>query len=328
MSIKTLKFLFGLDLMKFSVVADGGGSDDDKDGDDKVDDGSDFTPTGDDKDDSTKDDKSGDKADDDKDDADADKDKDADKSDDKDKDKDKGKDDDADDKTPALMVPKSRLDFKNRRIKALEDELEESRNAVTGQTDQQEEKTFEATLADLNADLTKAHVDSDMEKAGEIQAHIQTLMVERIDSIAAYTHDSATSDATDQIKLDSMIDALEAKHTILDEAHKDFDQELSDEVLDMYDTLSNSGKYSKPDALARSVELIMGPNINIEGAPGGRKTDIDKNIADAEKTAPRNDGKDSDEAGVGNDLQPSKLSDAEFEALPEETKSRLRGDIL
>lgn len=316
MSIEKLLQLMCMFPLKLAFGPDDEGGDAD-DGDDGEDDGSDFEGTADDKDEDKDDDKSGDK---DKDDADADKDKGDDKSDDKDA------KDDEDDKSAALMVPKSRLDFKNRRIKALEEELETSR-AITPVTDKQEEKTFETTLADLNIDLTKAHVDQDMEAAGAIQTKIQSLMVERIDAMAQSTQVNATADATEQIKLDSMIDALEAKHTILDETHEDFDQELSDEVLDMYDTLSQSGKYSNADALARSVELIVG--VDVDGSPtGGRGTDIDKNIKNAGKTAPKNDGKDSDQGGVGTDLDGSKLSEAEFEALPEETKSRLRGDIL
>lgn len=234
------------------------------------------------------------------------------------------------------MIPKSRLDFKNEKLKQTTAKLEDLQAQLNtykkGEETQEPASTIESLLADINTEIAEAVENQDGAKVAQLQAASQELLMEHMRGVAEQTSTAASSASTEQLRLDDMIDALEAKHGVLDQNSDDFDADISEEVVDMYETFVLSGKYNRPDAMAKAVKSILGDDIkkDLEISEGKRVTNIDKNLKAAGQNPPDTDkaGMDSDKAGVGEVLDSSKLSDAEFNALPESTKARMRGDFL
>ncbi len=255
------------------------------------------------------------------------------------------KDTDADAKGKEPVIPKHRFDYKNRklkeaqdRVKELESLLEKSKEGREDADKTEKEKDIEEELEDLNKQFNDALKDDDVDKQREINRQIQQKLVQQIKQIkeaASIDPSDIRKQVIDSLSMNEMIDAVEAKFSVLNEDSKDFDPDLSDEILDMFDTLNGSGKYdSSAMALARAVELIMGePVVGEESKEekGSRstKTNIDKNLETAKKQPPSVEkAKNSEEGGLKDNIEASKLSEEEFDALPESTKKRMRGDFV
>ncbi len=255
----------------------------------------------------------------------------------------KDADEDASGKDP--LIPKHRFDYKNRKLKEAQTRVQELEKLLAeskeGRTEDKtpKEKDLEEEIEELNKKYADALKDDDVDAQREINSEIQKKLVQQIKQIkeaASIDPSDIRKQVIDSLSMNEMIDAVEAKFSVLNEDSKDFDPDLSEEILDMFDTLNNSGKYeSSAMALARSVELIMGEPVVAEEAAdkdaGKRstKTNIDKNLETAKKQPPAADKvKNSESGGLKDDVETSKLSEEEFDALPESTKKRLRGDFV
>lgn len=317
--------------------------DDGSDNGGAVDRGDEFDPLGaegvDDKaDDSAADDSA---ADDDKD-ADDDDAADDDKADDKEDDDlppKKAKKDDGDDGKARrqIRVPKARLDQEIAARKALEQRLAD----LTKQSKKEAEDTTSASLdreiAELENKYDELLADGETKKANEIMRAIRAKERQAVELRSEQKSERARVQAVEQIRLDTLIEKLEADFPALDPDATDYDQEAVDEVMLLRGGFEKQGMTST-DALARAVKYVLGTPAKKaaadepkKGLGDGRRQSQTKKNLDAEKRIPgRVDrvGVDSDRRGENRSQDVTNMSEEEFNSLPESTKARLRGDLV
>jgi hypothetical protein len=232
-----------------------------------------------------------------------------------------------------IMVPKARLDAKSRQMDAMRvrlNELEAAQRAPVAAV--VPAVPIEKQLEDIYTQVAAARKDNKPDEEAALQTKAAVLLARHIDGLKIPEPQDAkvlAKQVQDGIRLDSVIDTIEARNTKLNPDHADFDEGLSSEIMDMYDTFLRSEKYSAPDALVRAYEIVTGQGMNA-AAVVPRTTNVDANLSAALGQGPDlgNAGLASDKAGLGVGALPSKLTDDEIAALPDDTRRRLRGDFL
>lgn len=331
----------------------GGASGADTDADDGgADRGDDFTPTDDESDDDTgadegaadesqeRDEKGRFKA---KDDADADA-KDA---DDKGE-ADKGHEDKKHDKKAEPRIPKARfdeaVDRERRRAQEAQKRAEEAeRRLAELSKDDGTPQKIDAEIEALEEKLDEAIADGNKDSAKAIRADIRKKQGELVELRAAARAKQATATAVAQVRYDSLVSQIERDFPQVNPDSEEFDQDLAEDVLDLKEAYEAKGLSSEA-ALVKAKKYILDPlkrspkkdeddeaDADEEDAAAARKAAAVKKAADAAAKQPassKHAGKDSDKAGGGHEGNVSKMSEEEWDALPEATKKRLRGDSL
>jgi hypothetical protein len=179
----------------------------------------------------------------------------------------------------------------------------------------------------------------------------------RIESAATSARDRAI--AVEQVRLDMLIDSLEEKYPQLVEGNDEYDEGLVEEISDLRSAFEAKGLASS-DALKKAVKYALrdagtgssGAQIDRdveaaakdadkaadkaadkgkkEAAAAARKAEaVRRNLATAGKQPAdlnKTPGLDSHKAGGGGTDSVSKMTEEDFDALPEATKRKLRGD--
>ena len=192
--------------------------------------------------------------------------------------------------------------------------------------------TYDDQLAELDKQIELARADNDVDKVIELNKQQRNIERQMYEEIASNSSTSAGEAAREQIRLDAVIDDLESQYSFLREDSKDFDEDLINEILDLQDGYLRSGKYTPSQAMRRAASVLIPAPSKDSDAGDKRRTNVSKNLDAAKKSAPdMNDtGENSDKGGDihGDPGQVQNMSIEEFDALPEETKKRLRGDSI
>lgn len=240
-------------------------------------------------------------------------------------------------------VPKARFDDAVGKERAAR-EAAEARAAELAARLKQEEKSadvekMEADIEKLEQQHTKLLLDGESEKASQVMKQIRH--AER--QIAKMESDEkagvAVNQAVEQVRMEAAIAKLESEYTVFNPDSGDFDQDLIDMVLDKQARLIQVDRMSPSKALLTAAAAIMKKFTPVESAPenkglaaakgSDRKAEqVAKNLDTAKRQpASMKAGKDSDKAGE--DIPTvAGMTMTEFNALPESTKSKLRGDTL
>jgi hypothetical protein len=248
-----------------------------------------------------------------------------------------------DDAPPPVLIPKSRYDFKAAQAKEAMKRAAELEAKLRTYEQQREparkEPDFDAQLSDVNAQIAAARKDGDMEKVVELMDRKHELQIQ---SLRAQTPaatqvdpDLLTQQAIDNIRVDDLIDQLEEQFSFLVPENEDYDEDIVSEILDVRTALEARG-YSRYDSMQRAAQYVLGASSRVAHAAeapaaGPRKTDRSKNIDAARRIPPNvaNAGMPSDAAGMTDDLPSvSKLSEKDFEALPDSVRRKMRGDFI
>ena len=138
--------------------------------------------------------------------------------------------------------------------------------------------------------------------------------------------------SAETIQLQAKAVELATKFPELDETHKDFDQVKTQEVLDLRDAFMTQG-HAPADALQKAADYIVQPSV-VEDVTSDTKVEkkvqekkkvanTNKKLEASESQPPAMKGKNKVDKKIDIDL----LSADEFDALPEETVRRMRGDF-
>jgi hypothetical protein len=244
------------------------------------------------------------------------------------------------------MIPKTRFDEQLGKERAGREaaerraaELEASIGKVQRNLD------VEKAVADVAA-LRKAEraalLDGNEDKAAELSSQADNLNRQIAIAESGHLTGQAKDQALEDIRMEMTVERMEEKYPQLVAGSEDYDQELVDDILDKQDGLIRRERLSPSKALARAVEYIMDrtkPAASDEKVGlGAAKTSEDRKAAAVAKNldaAARQPGKtsaaglDSDKAGKTTDVPNAKDMSAEaYNALPEETRARMRGDII
>ena len=241
--------------------------------------------------------------------------------------------DEADDDKSEHMIPKSRYDSAATRARTAEErnaELETENASLRTTTKDPATPDIDTQLTDLDRKIEEARADNNIDQVVALGKEQRALEREFNQEVATSTSTAAGKAAREQIQLDAVVDDLEATHDFLNEDHEDFDQAVIGEILDIQQGLVLTGKYSPAQAMRKASKLVI-----IE-TPAGEKpdpkvTNIKKNLETAKKIPPDNKdkGENSDKAGDIEDASAvSEMTMEEFDAIPESTIKRLRGDAI
>ena len=249
-------------------------------------------------------------------------------------------------------IPKSRFDeavnkereareAAERRAAELERRLNESARSIQ---DNQITEELEAQIVALEQKHAELLLDGDSAKAAAVMKEIR--MAERqIATSQAETRAAArTAQTLEAERMEATIARVEADYPEFNPESDSFDEDLVQLVLAKQRSLISTEGLSPSRAMdkaARDVAERFLKKTEPEPEPKGlaaakaqdnRKQEAIKRALDTQSKQPssmKDAGLDSDKMGQSRDLPDiTKLTAEEFDALPEATKSRLRGDTL
>jgi hypothetical protein len=235
-------------------------------------------------------------------------------------------------KQKSPMVPKSRLDEVLAKQKALQKQLDE-------QAAQQAQAQAEAPQYDFDAkelEYQQLVLDMEPEKASALrqeirQAEKETMMFEMQQQMGQTVQQSQEA-----VQLQTTAQVIQDQYPVLDENSADYNEGKANEVVELRDAFIIQG-YQASDALTKATSYVMKasepvaqeapqPKSNVETIQKKKTATVKKKIEASQAQPPELKGQGNSERGEGT-LDVNALSEDEFNALPEETLRRLRGDF-
>jgi len=206
-------------------------------------------------------------------------------------------------------------------------------------------------LNQLNRDLAQATANLKTDDILRLQGEIQTKMFDLSDAkleafkaslpapaepqapAAGPDANAIVTEAQARMAYSAAVEAVEAAYPQLNvDDEKNFNQAAAEEVTILRDAYLAAGRVSDGvEALEEAVSIVAAKYgfAAPAPAPAGRQTNVQRNVDVANRQPPdlESVGHDSNMSGAQSSLPDiTKLSDEEFDALPEETKARMRGD--
>jgi len=238
-------------------------------------------------------------------------------------------------KPKAPMVPKSRLDEVLAKNKKMQKQLNDIQQ-------QEAEAAAEAPKYDFavkEAEYQQLILDGESAKAVDLRSEIRKAEKEQLMFEVNQQMGQTVQRSQAEQELQAKAAEIATTFSILDENSADFNQELTQEVLELRDAFITQG-YAPSDSLARATEYTLAAkkpellkpaeakaatqtkNLNEKR----QKTTVKKKMAAAKAQPPKLKGEGASKHG---DSSPdiNVLSDDEFGALPEDTLKRMRGDF-
>jgi hypothetical protein len=229
------------------------------------------------------------------------------------------------------------------RVKALEDEI----TRLKGSKSEAETKELDTKLDDLYEKVEQARGLGKTQEAAKIQREIDTIN-RQLSSAAASTEAAQVALAAARAaQYDSFVEAVELKFPELNPESEHYDEDMAEEVRDLTSAYIAKGMpevaalkkamvyiYRDEDVLKNGTaasyekkeEKVAPKNDKKEKVAAERKN-VAGRVATANKTPPR-----TEDAGRNNGtdvkIDVTKMSDDDWDKLPESTKARMRGDFL
>ena len=245
-------------------------------------------------------------------------------------------------------IPKARFDSavqkERERAETAERLLAEATRANNQIQRNADVSQLEAKVQELRAAERKATIDNDEERAAQLSSEADRLNRQIAIQQAGDMTVAAKDAALESMRMELAVENIETNYPQLDENSEEFDQDLTDDVLDKQRGYMERERLSPSKALLKAVKYVMGrqaPAAATEPAKTGlsaaskgqdrKAAAVAKNL-DAAARQPASTkpvGADSDKHGQTKDLpEASQMTFAEFSALPDATKSKMRGDFV
>jgi len=235
------------------------------------------------------------------------------------------------------MVPKARLDEVLAKQKALQKQLDE----VTAANEKAEEAPDAYDFDAKEVEYQNMVLDGESEKAVALRREIRKAEKAELEY-------EMRQEMSQTVQQDRQMTALQQAATAMEDAYPEFNrnsesfnQELTDEVVELRDAFIIKG-YEAVDALSKAVNFVVKDNALDAPATEGsalaakaksvdemakKRAQVSKKLKAAEAQPPELPG-ESASRGDSKGLDLSTMTEDEFNALPEATLKRLRGDIL
>ena len=242
------------------------------------------------------------------------------------------------DKKKSPMVPKSRLDEVLAKQKALQKQLNE-------QSEKKAEVLTEAPEYDFNVkevEYQQLVLDGEADKASSLRSEIRIAERSQMMFEVQQQMGQTVQQSQEVMNLQTAAKELETAYPILDENSQDFDVDIQKEVIDLRDAFVVQG-YDAADALKKAATYTLAVKApqtlqvvedgDVTSTPETdalnikkKKATVQKKMQAADSQPPELKGQSNSERGESN-LDLTALSEDEFNALPDETLRRLRGDF-
>lgn len=236
------------------------------------------------------------------------------------------------------MVPKSRLDEVLQKQKALQKQLDDLKATQKPAEEAPEEYDFGAKEVEYQNLL----LDGEAEKAAALRAEIRKAERTQIEYEMSQKMTDAVSQNQQATALQQAASALEAEFPVFDQKSDQYNEAMTQEVIELRDAFMIKGENAVA-ALSKAAKYVISeyglvedtPTLAAESAPTKKSTDeVAKKRAEVTRKLKAADSQPPELAGEGASargekaLDISTLSEEEFDALPEATLKRLRGDIV
>ena len=235
------------------------------------------------------------------------------------------------------MVPKARLDEVLAKQKALQKQLDEINAANEKAEEAPESYDFDAK----EVEYQNMVLDGETEKAVALRREIRKAEREQLEYEMRQEMSQTVNQDRQMTALQQAANAMEDAYPVFDRNSDDFSEDMTNEVVELRDAFIMKG-YEAVDALSKAVKYVVKDHDLDqvqESAPSlagkAQKSDelakkraqVSKKLKAAESQPPELPGESSSNHGEkGLDL--ASMTEEEFDALPEATLRRLRGDIL
>lgn len=214
--------------------------------------------------------------------------------------------------------------------------------------------TAENQVIELDKEYAKLITDGKHEEAAKKMAEIRRMEREIGEKKTDLSSAAASARAVEKVRYDTAVERLEAAYPSLDKDHDDFDEEVSQDVVDLATTYRAKGM-TPAESIQKAALKLLGaetkkqdaattvkPKVDAdeveaekkrqEAEEKRKKAQVEKNI-DTTKKQPADTSKlgaDSDKAGgaIVDSKSVLKMSQEDFNKLDDESLSKLRGDVL
>ncbi|NNL17351.1 MAG: hypothetical protein HKP37_01285 [Boseongicola sp.] len=236
---------------------------------------------------------------------------------------------------PDIKVPKDRFDEVNERMKKAEREtklLKEQLEDVVKKKSEPEPEPFDYAAKEKEA--MDAVLEGDTDRYAALRAEIRD--AERGEFLREARELAAQGDQQlqESLTFEEAGARIEQQFPEFVEDSEAYNPAAREDMLDLYVGYAQSGKYSRVEALQRAAERtakLFGLGAKDEPAPDNvvamKQPSPKAKAAAANAQPPVMESK-----AQGTNEEPRRdinsMSDEEYEALPESTKRRMRGDVL
>jgi len=235
------------------------------------------------------------------------------------------------------MVPKARLDEVLAKQKALQKQLDE----IEASKQKAEEAPEDYNFDEKEVEYQNMVLDGETDKAVALRREIRKAEREALEFEMRQEMNQTVSQDRQMNALQQAANAMEEAYPVFNRNSGEYNEEVTNEVVELRDAFMMKG-YEAVDALSKAVKYVVKDHDldgAVEEAPSlagtAKKTDelakkraqVSKKLKAADAQPPELPGESSSSHGEkGLDL--SAMTEEEFDALPEATLKRLRGDIL
>lgn len=234
------------------------------------------------------------------------------------------------------MVPKARLDEVLAKQKALQKQLDDMKEAQAPAEDAPEEFDFDKG----ELEYQQLVLDGEAEKAAALRQQMRKSEREQIAYEMRKEMGNTVSQNAQETALATAAKELEEAFPVFDHNSEVFDKDLTQEVVGLRDAFITQG-YEAVDALSKAVNFVVKSNDleaesetpslaatkNTQNVADKKRKEVSRKLKAAESQPPEMPGESSSARGeqavnLGN------LTEDEFNALPDATLKRLRGDLF
>lgn len=235
------------------------------------------------------------------------------------------------------MVPKARLDEVLAKQKALQKQLDDINAAKEKAEEAPEAYDFDAK----EVEYQNMVLDGETEKAVALRREIRKAERDALEYEMRQEMSQTVNQDRQMTALQQAANAMEEAYPVFDANSESFNEDMTNEVVELRDAFMMKG-YEAVDALSKAVKYVVKDhNLDqTEEAPPSlagtapktdelakKRAQVSKKLKAADAQPPELPGESSTTRGEGQfDL--STMTEEEFDALPEATLKRLRGDIL
>lgn len=225
------------------------------------------------------------------------------------------------------MIPKSRFDQVLEKQKALQKRLEEALAPKVEDVKEAPDFDFDAKEVEYQTLVMEGETEKATKLRSEIRAAEKQQMMFEVQAKMGQT----VTQNQEMVDLQTKAAELESLYPELNQANPEFDQDKTNEVLELRDAYMTQG-YMGADALDKAVKLIMGAAVAPAPVANQLEKEIvkkkkiantNKKVEAAQKQPPTMKGKNK----VDQKVDIRNMSVDEFDALPAETLRRMRGDF-
>ena len=232
------------------------------------------------------------------------------------------------------MVPKARLDEVLQKQKALQKQVDDMREAQKPAEDAPDEYAF----VEKEMEYQNLLLDGEAEKAAELRTEIRKAERAQIEHEMSQKMTETVSYNQQANALQQAADALESEFPVFNRASEHFNEELTNEVVELRDAFIIKGE-NPVAALSKAAKFVISDNDLVDNTPSlagktpksdelaKKRAQVSQKLKAADAQPPELQGEGTATRGE-KALDLSNMSEEEFDALPEATLRRLRGDIL